>query len=208
MEHREIIESIDEIYDRYKVPMCLREHMKRVAYVADVICQYWKGRALNRDLIVATCLVHDLGNLVKMDFSNPLSVFMLGEEAVKKDEFIALQKEMIKKYGAKEEDATLNLLMEIGVDTRMFFIVQHMTIRRIHEVLELGDNELMICKYSDLRVSPESIVSLEGRFREAKERYQGRPGFQDVHNEKWLVAAKEIEKKLFKHMNIKPEEIT
>ncbi|MDE1811126.1 MAG: HD domain-containing protein, partial [Candidatus Micrarchaeota archaeon] len=84
MEDSEIIQEINGIYDRFETPPSLRMHMFRVAAVGDMICQNWKNDSIriNRDEIVAACLLHDLGNIAKMGMRKEEELRMMGGEAV------------------------------------------------------------------------------------------------------------------------------
>ena len=57
MESLEIINSINKIYDGFRIPPNLREHMFRVASVAQLICDNWTGKELNQNDIVCVCLI-------------------------------------------------------------------------------------------------------------------------------------------------------
>lgn len=69
MDGGEIINSISKIYDRFNILPNLRMHMHRTAAVAEIICDNWKGPQINKDTVVAVSLIHDLGNIAKMNFA-------------------------------------------------------------------------------------------------------------------------------------------
>jgi len=87
-----IIDSIQNIYDKFNILPNLRMHMIRVAGVANLICdnwhgnnlpnENWNGKQLGRNDIIATALVHDLGNIVKFIFS-PETAHYYGPEAAR-----------------------------------------------------------------------------------------------------------------------------
>ena len=77
------------------------------------------------------------------------------------------------------------------------------------EIATGNDFKIKICKYSDLRVSPVGVVSLEDRLSDGKKRYV------DQLNNKYSLAdfkrlasyANKVEQQIFEHCKIKPEDI-
>ena len=67
MKSKEIIEHIQSIYQTFEVPKNLQEHMLRAAAVGSILCDNWKGPAIHKEDVIAVLLIHDLGNIVKMD---------------------------------------------------------------------------------------------------------------------------------------------
>lgn len=65
MDGVQVRSSIKSIYDRFSIPRSLRLHMYRVASIAEMVCDNWKGPRIEKDDIVAACLLHDVGNIVK-----------------------------------------------------------------------------------------------------------------------------------------------
>ena len=78
-----IISSIDAIYAHFDLLPNLKLHMRRAASVGKLICNHWQENALGTEektVIVAALLVHDIGNVVKMDLKSADSKKMLGAE--------------------------------------------------------------------------------------------------------------------------------
>lgn len=71
--------KIAEIYQKYKVPPNLQEHMLRVAAMAEIIANSWPNNSLDREILLLACLTHDMGNILKFDLVNKIN--FLGEEA-------------------------------------------------------------------------------------------------------------------------------
>lgn len=59
--------SITDIYIRYGIPEGLRMHMLRVAGIADQLLSSWHGSSVERVSLMRVLLLHDIGNIVKMD---------------------------------------------------------------------------------------------------------------------------------------------
>ena len=73
------------------------------------------------------------------------------------------------------------------------------------------DFNLKIAFYSDGRVDPHGIVSYEGRMDEGKQRYKNHKStfgaVGEEERQKLIACGKEIEKQIFAHCKIKPEDI-
>ena len=61
--------TISQIYNKYSIPINLKKHMLRVAAVGKIICDNTKDIKINKNLIIKTLLLHDIGNILKFDFS-------------------------------------------------------------------------------------------------------------------------------------------
>jgi 5'-deoxynucleotidase YfbR-like HD superfamily hydrolase len=209
MKSAQIISRIDEIYERFMIPPNLKEHMLRVAGVAGVILHNWKGHELNREDIIAVCLIHDLGNIVKMDFSSEIGIKMLGKEANRVEYWKSVRQDIIKKYGEDEYQASRNMAKELKVSERVLFLLELNKVRVDKERLVSDDWEAKICSYADLRVSPFGVVSLVERFDDLKKRYAklnkdeaGRTFF-----DRFKAAGLEMEKQILEKTTILAEDI-
>ena len=67
MDGKEAISSINEIYKKLRVPLNLQMHMMRAAAAAELICDNWNGPAIKKADVIAALLLHDIGNIVKMN---------------------------------------------------------------------------------------------------------------------------------------------
>ena len=83
----EVLKQPKQVLARFPLVRNLKEHFIRVAAVADIICENWTGPTLDRDTIVAACLLHDVGNIMKIDFDSQWQ-----QELMKRD------KELIPEY--------------------------------------------------------------------------------------------------------------
>lgn len=63
--------NIMDIYNKYHLPENLQIHMLRVAACSNLIIDYWNGPYIDKQAIIRVCLLHDMGNMVKIpeDFS-------------------------------------------------------------------------------------------------------------------------------------------
>jgi hypothetical protein len=165
--------DITSIYRAYRVPPNLRLHLLRVAAVATVISDAWRGPTLDRGTIILTSLLHDIGNIVKADFDRFPALFP--EELRNLPYWRAVQDQIRTRYGSTDQEVSLKIASELGVSERIRDLLQRKLFIRNAETLASEDWELKICAYSDQRVGPYGVLPLVERLREAKERYRGVP---------------------------------
>ncbi len=58
--------NIIEIYNKYYLPENLQMHMLRVAACSNLIIDNWNGSKIDKESIIRVCLLHDMGNMVKI----------------------------------------------------------------------------------------------------------------------------------------------
>lgn len=209
MKSAQLISEIGNVYERFNIPPNLREHMLRVARVAGTILKNWHGQELNKEDIIAVCLIHDLGNIVKMDFSSEIGIKMLGKEANRIEHWKKVRQDIIKKYGEDEYQASRKMAEELDINKRLLFLLELNKVRIDKERLVSDDWEAKICSYADLRVSPFGVVSLVERFEDLKKRYAKLNRDETGRNffERFKAAGLEMEKQIFENVSISPQEI-
>lgn len=191
--------NILEIYKKYSLPENLQMHMLRVAASANLIIDNWKGQNLETESIIRVCLLHDMGNILKIseDFSD--------DEGFKKT-----RKFYFEKYGTNEHEANMEIGKTEGLTDKELLILDGKRSRKNEETLKSDSYEIKISAYCDQRVAPDGIVSIKERLEDAKIRYKDRP-FSIWSDEKkanrMIECALEIEKQIMKYCTIKPEEI-
>ena len=196
--------KISEIYEKYKIMPQLQMHMLRVTGVAAIICDSFES-SLDKKTIISVCLVHDMGNIVKFK----LDKFPEGLEPQGLIYWQKIQREFITKYGGNDYLATYKILEELGLSEKVQNLVSSNEFAKMAPISKLKNSfEQKICIYSDARVTPNGISSLDERLSEVKERYIKNKGVsEEFYNELWN-SAKEVEKQIFSHCKIKPENIT
>ena len=200
--------KISEVYEKYKIMPQLQLHMLRVAGVANMICDSF-DLEIDSGLITQACLLHDIGNVVKFDFNSVL--FPDAWFAPKgKSYWENIQKEFGDRYGKDDHNVSIQIIKEIKAKNRILNLVDSMGFSNSVNVFKSNDYQVKILAYSDQRVSPNGIVSMSARHKEAKKRYASRikskytpKQFLDLVNK-----YKEIEKQIFTHCSIKPNDIT
>ncbi len=202
MKSSEIISNIPKIYKRYKTPRNLILHMLRVSAVAEKIYSNWNDSEIKKEDILASCLLHDLGNIVKMGNNIPSGNSDFDDPILDSFEFQEIKKDFISKYGEDDDIANHLIAREIGVNSNVLFIIENMSTSIFPNFrFQPGNWELKICKYSDLRVAPSGIMSVEDRLIEASKRY-------DFDLEKEIFYSRNLEKDIFSNVSISPSFIT
>jgi phosphohistidine swiveling domain-containing protein len=168
-----IFNSFSALYRALKVPPNLQKHLLRVASVGEVICENWSGPAIDRELILGTLLVHDIGNIVKADYDKFPALYP--EEMKNIRYWRSVQANMRRKYGDDDVEASINIAKEIGASSRILALLrQKQFVNNIQ--IELSDDfNVKIAAYADQRVAFYGVLSLEERLAEAKRRYRGVP---------------------------------
>jgi hypothetical protein len=211
--------NILEIYKKYQIMPQLQEHQLTVAAVADFICEHFtplphpprKGegiRQVDRRDIVAACLLHDMGNIVKFDLSKTWELhpglFVKQED---RDFWENVKMEAIKKYGTGSHNVTLKIVSELQASERIRELVDCVGFDQGVENSATEDFGKKICAYSDMRVMPAGVSSLEERMADLRVRYQNHP--EGANNREVFEAAlRKIEQQIFEHCNIAPSNIT
>lgn len=197
--------KISEIYREYKINRTLQEHMFRVSAVASVICDNFIDPLSEekKNEIITTCLLHDMGNILKFQWDLFAEFFEPeGIEYWKK-----VHKEFKEKYGNNEHEATVKIINELGLSSKIAEIVARNRFSLICENANSNDMHMKILSYADGRVNPYGVVSYEERMEEAKERYKKINRGQEEERLKLVACGKEIEKQVFEFCKIKPEDI-
>jgi len=210
MNSLEVIKNIDNIYAKYPVPKNLQEHMKRASHCAEIVCNNWISEIkINKEDIIASLLLHDLGNIVKFDMDSELGLKIMGEESKRIDYWKQKKQETIDKYGDDDHVVSKKMCEELNVNKRITELIEKHVFNNNENTLKENDFDVKIAAYSDQRIGPFNIMSLDDRFKELKERYAKRDS-KNVNNPKvdlFIDCAFKIEKQIFANVKIKPEEI-
>jgi hypothetical protein len=180
--------------------------MKQVAAVAALICDNSLKKA-DKESIVCAALIHDLAQFVKMKLDDE-NVNLLDPEDKGKIDFFKQKKiEFIEKYGLDDNIANTKIAREIGASKKVIELLQSKEVAPFTDNWNKNINE-KIFLYSDMRCSPQGVVSIEERLAEGYKRYNY--DVDEEHKEfsrKFVLALKKIEKEIFENTKIKPEQI-
>ena len=210
MESPEIIDSIHKIYEEHKVPKNLQEHMFRSAACAEFICDHWKGPKINKNDILAVLLIHDIGNIVKMDFNDEQNLMIMEEEAKNIEFWKERQRLVISKYGNDDHIVTSKIADELCINNRLKFLLENKIFIKNEFILNTGDWDIKICAYSDQRIGPFGIMLLKDRFNEAKARYANKKNTSMTHPKVdiFIECAYKIENQILENTSLTPESIS
>ena len=159
--------KVNQIYKTYNIPPNLQRHMLRVAGLAEILSENWTGETINKTAMVFACLFHDACKLLNFDLSRPE---LFEEEAENIDYWRWVQTEIAHKRGTNEHKATLQVCKEIMLPTKAIQLIDNLEWCYINGILEYRNMESAITVYSDMRIGPFGIITLEERFNELRSR--------------------------------------
>ncbi len=191
--------NIIEIYKKYHLPENLQMHMLRVAGCSNLIIDNWTGQEIDKEAIIRVCLLHDMGNIVKIP-----------EDFSKEEEFIKIRKKYIEQYGTNDHEINLEIGKQEGLIEKEIMILDGKRSRKNEETLKSDSYERKICAYCDQRVAPDGVVGIKERLEDAKVRYKDKPLSVWSNEEKanYLIECSlGIEKQIMKHCKLNPEDI-
>ena len=191
--------NIIKIYNKYHLPENLQMHMLRVAACSNLIIDNWNGLEIDKESIIRVCLLHDMGNMVKIP-----------EEESKDEEFLKVRKKYFDKYGINDHEINLEIGKQEGLTEKEITILDGKRSRKNEETLQSNSYERKICAYCDQRVAPNGVVGIKERLEDAKIRYKDKPLSVWSNEEKanYLIKCSlGIEKQIMKYCKLKPEDI-
>ncbi|MFW6230687.1 MAG: HD domain-containing protein [Nanoarchaeota archaeon] len=171
MEPSSIISNIHDIYERYHIPLHLQEHMLRVASVGRCICEHWTGPMIDKDMIAASLLLHDMGNIVKFDFGSDFNKEMLGDDEKEIARWKQIQQDTIRRFGDRSHHVNIAIAKDLGVPVRIIELIDSIGFFNAPENAYSLDWEAKIVNYADERVAPWGVVSLKERLGDLTKRY-------------------------------------
>lgn len=191
--------NIIEIYKKYHLPENLQMHMLRVAACSNLIIDNWNGQEIDKESIIRVCLLHDMGNMVKIP-----------EDFSKDKEFLRIRKEYFDKYGTNDHEINLEIGKREGLTEKEIDILNGKRSRKNEETLASNSYERKICAYCDQRVAPDGVVGIRERLEDAKIRYKNKPLSVWSNEEKanhLIECSLGIEKQIMQYCKLNPEDI-
>lgn len=158
--------------------------MLRVAKVAALVCDHWKGPAIDKNLILKMALVHDLGNIVVIDKNNL---------------------KLKEKYGKNDHRATSAMLREINFPEDFILALESKNFGSSPQLVKSNDWNLKIVFYGDLRTQPTGITSLKERLDEYLKRVDDY--YKKLNIQELISACFEIEKQIQQNLDVPVSEI-
>jgi hypothetical protein len=196
--------QIQEVYEKYSAPPSLQLHMLRVTAVAKIVSDSFT-EPVNQHNLLAVCLLHDIANIIKFNFSILPELF----EPEGVEHWRNIQQQFITKYGTDERQATKEIMQELNVSQEIISIFENLGYKRSTFIHRPGNLEIKIGEYADMRVDPHGIVSIHQRLADGRKRYGG-PNSKYTQEEfdKFEYFVTELEVELFTHCTLTPESIT
>lgn len=207
-----VISSIESIYTHFDLLPNLILHMRRAASVGQLICNHWQNNTLKKEekeIVIAALLVHDIGNVVKMDLKSEDSKKMLGAEVKNLLYWTSVKEKCIKKYGFDSHVATSKIAKEIGIPPSVLRIIQKLSFMENEACLASNDLVWKICLYADQRVGPFGVLSLKERYADFRSRYKR---YQEYDGAKGRIVLLEkagfaLEQQVLKKTDLNAEDI-
>lgn len=112
--------------------------MLRIAACRYLIIDNWNGSKIDKEAIIRVCLLHDMGNIVKIpeDFSND-------------ENFIETRRKYFEKHGTNEHEINLEIGKSEGLSDKEIEILDGKRSRKNEETLNSNSYEKKICAYCD-----------------------------------------------------------
>lgn len=197
--------TVQEAYDKYKIMPTLQLHQLRVAAVSQLICDSILDFE-DKKCVISTCLLHDMGNIIKFNL-NYFPEFLKPEGL---EYWQKVKDEYIQRYGTDEHHATQIIISELVDSDKVREYADQVGFSKLQETKKDTSLAKKICAYSDMRVGPHGIISIEERVVDGRKRYEGRKD-KTISSDKYEILAndlKEVEKQIFEIASISPESIT
>ena len=191
--------KILEIYNKYHIPENLQMHMLRVAACSNIIMDNWNGPEIDKKAVTRVCLLHDMGNIVKIpeDFSDDKG-------------FQKTRKKYFDIFGTNDHEINMEIGKIEGLTKKELEILDGKRSRKNEQTLKSDCYEIKLCAYCDQRVAPDGVESLRERLEDVKKRYKNKPLSVWSNEEKanhLIECALGIEKQVMECCTIKPEDI-
>jgi len=176
--------------------------MLRVAGVASIVSDHLTDIKLNKNLLVTIMLLHDMGNILKFDLSKPDLLDSTDQQRI--DQIKSIQNKFKNNYSSDCDLATLSILKELGVGESGISLCRDSHGSDLPKFLHTNDWDKKISFYSDMRVGPFGIVSLDNRFQDLINRY---PDSANQNRITWKLAQK-LEHQIQLHCSLDLSTIT
>ena len=120
-----------------------------------------------------------------------------------------MQGNFIQKYGTDEHFATREIASELGSDDITLHLLDSIGFSKIPSVRKKGSMDDKVVLYSDMRVGPFGIISIDERIDEGvRRRGQANNKTYDFDVKEWRIFLHEVEADIFSTTDITPGYIT
>ncbi|MFO0703986.1 MAG: HD domain-containing protein [Patescibacteria group bacterium] len=160
--------KIADIYTKYLLPKNLQEHMFRVAAIATIITENWKGEDIPKEDVVNVCLFHDIAKPLTFTEEKQKMYGTSEEEIANIKKFKQI---ITAKYGSEEHHATLAICKEEGLNERAIGIMHEFEWKNMQKMFDTNNLPVQIVLYCDMRIGPNGILPLQERLKNIETRY-------------------------------------
>jgi len=162
---------VKDIYQSYQLPWNLQQHMLRAGALADRIVSGWHGKPIVGNDIVIACLLHDLGKVGVFRLDKPQPV---DRDPAEISRLQQLKDELNAKFGTEEHAITMGLCHEAALPEKVIRIINAIDWDDVATLTAANDYEVLIAVYCDMRIGPNSILSVRARLDDLLQRtYDG-----------------------------------
>jgi len=182
--------DISAVYAEYSIPINLQNHMLRVAALGSLICDQLDRQLVDKDLIVKTLLLHDMGNILKYNFSR-IDLF---DEADRKniEKYKIVQRDFEARYGSDPDIATLKIIKETSTDKRIENLCEQANWLNLKKYVSTNRWDVKICTYCDMRTGPFGLLTLTERIQDLKLRRPEESEDLDILLEQGLLVEQQL----------------
>lgn len=182
MNAQDVILTYSKIYETINIFSSIQLHQLRVAKVAKQIAMKI-NKEVNTDNIIAAGLLHDMGNMVKIDFHSSLAKEFLRFDEHDADYWTEVKEKQIEEFGEWSHTATENILKKLEIEQDIVELINFSSWQHIQEIID-GDNwDAKVLAYADYRVMPSGVTSLDNRLADLRRRYHSNDEFQKNQEE-------------------------
>ena len=141
--------------------------MLRTASLAMILLENWIGEPVDKKAIVQACVLHDIAKPMEFDLAKQAQFGMSQDEI---DELEKLQIRLKKDYGDNEHQATVKICKKVGCSHTAVRLVNNLEWSYVPRLIKERDIHSLIPIYSDMRIGPKGILSLNERLEDLKKR--------------------------------------
>ena len=192
----------EQFCKQYRILPNLKEHLLDVAAITKIISDSWVGELpCDQEDIIVAALLHDIGNMAK-NTEEKLAQYLPKDELQNLDYWKSELHKFKSEYGDGDHQATEKMLSELKVKDSIREAISQKSFSNIIKNSR-GDTSWLtkIISYSDLRINPDGICTLQARLDYIAERYKKyseRPDFKEM-----VTAANTLEEQIQEKVTIR-----
>jgi len=157
--------SVKTVYSECKTPKNMILHMQRVAALAQIICDNWRGPKINNKNIIDAAALHDIAKPISFDFRKQSKFELNKKETLKLIKFVT---KLRNKFGKNEHDAAVWIAKKYKFSKDTARIVSNTWWARIEKLINKKEFDSLIVNYSDMRIGFNGLLTIEERIADLK----------------------------------------